>query len=170
MLPHGVDLNHFATVDQPLPEPPKLAGLPHPRLCFFGLIYEKLNLDLLSRLARQDSRRHLVLIGPVKTDAGALASLPNVHLLGPRPYEDLPAYLKHVDALLLPYVLDEQIVRSAPLKIRECLATGKPTIAVDVPDLRRYRGLIHLAGDSESFLAACARRAMRTTAPPRPPA
>ena len=91
----------------------------------------------------------------MKTDVSALASLPNVHLLGPRPYADLPRYLKHMDVLLMPYVLDEQIRHSSPLKLRECLATGKPTVAVDVPDLRRYAGLIHLAGSEDAYLAAC---------------
>lgn len=153
LLPHAVDLEHFARPD--LPEPPELASIPRPRLCFFGLIYEKIDLDLFERVARRNPDRHLVLIGPVRTDLGALAALPNVHVLGPRPYEQLPAYLRHMDALLLAYRLDEQTRRNAPLKIRECLATGKPVVAIDVPDLRRYGHLVRLAGDADGFLAAC---------------
>ncbi len=155
LLPHAVDVDHFARVDEPLPAPAELTGIGHPRLCFFGLIYEKVDVELLTRLAKGEPDKELVLIGPVKTDISALSALPNVHVLGPRPYAELPRYLKCVDVLLLPYVLDEQIRRSAPLKIRECLAVGKPIVAVDVPDLRRYAGLIRLAGDTGSFLAAC---------------
>jgi len=155
LLPHAVDLDHFARVDEPLAAPDELAGVGRPRLCFFGLIYEKVDVELLARLARAEPKTHLLLIGPVKTNISALSALPNVHVLGPRPYADLPRYLKCVDVLLLPYVLDEQIRRSAPLKIRECLAVGKPVVAVDVPDLRRYAGLIRLAGDTDGFLAAC---------------
>ena len=155
MLPHAVDLDHFARVDEPLPEPRDLADIGRPRLCFFGLVYEKVDLCMLARLAEENPDKHLVLLGPVKADTSSLAALPNVHLLGPRPYQRLPNYLKYMDVLLLPYVLDEQIRRSAPLKIRECLAVGRPIVAVDVPDLRRYDKLIHLAGDVDSYLAAC---------------
>ncbi len=156
LLPHAVDLAHFSAArSRTGPEPDDLAGIPHPRLCFFGLLYQKVDLELLRRLAAGNADMQLVLIGPVKADVSALAALPNVHLLGPKPYEQLPRYLAHTDVLLLPYVLDEQIRRSAPLKIRECLAAGKPIVAVDVPDLRRYDGLIRLAGDREQFFAAC---------------
>ena len=155
MLPHAVDLDHFAGVDRPWREPADLAGIPHPRLCFFGLIYEKVDLMMLGRLASENADKHVVLLGPAKVNTSALAALPNVHLLGARPYSQLPRYLKHMDVLLLPYVLDDQILRSAPLKIRECLAVGKPIVAVDVPDLRRYRHLIRLAGGREAYIAAC---------------
>ena len=155
MLPHGVDLAHFARVDGPLAEPADLAGIGRPRLCFFGLVYEKIDLELFRRLAQQDRSAHLVLIGPVKTDVSALAREPNMHLLGAKPYQDLPGYLKYMDVLLLAYVLDEQTLRCGPLKIRECLAVGKPIVAVDVPDLRRFGGLIRLAGSAEEYLAAC---------------
>jgi len=155
LLPHGVDLAHFAAVDAPLPQPAELVGISHPRLCFFGLIYEKVDLAMLARLARELPAANLVLLGPVKTDISALSCLPNVHVLGAKPYEQLPRYLRHVDVLLLPYVLDEQIRRSAPLKIRECLAVGKPVVAVDVPDLRRYGHLIHLAKTPADYITAC---------------
>ena len=84
---------------------------------------------------------HLVLIGPVKTAIGDLACKRNVHLLGPRPYEQLPAYLHAMDVMLLPYVLDRNI---APLKLRECMAVGKAIVARDVPDLRVFADLIRL--------------------------
>lgn len=155
LLPHGVDLEHFAQADDALPVPPDLADIPRPRLCFFGLIYEKTDLDLLAALARREPQKHVVLIGPVKTDVSPLAALPNVHVLGPKHYAELPAYLRQMDVLLLAYRADEQIARSAPLKIRECLAAGKPVVARSVPDLRRFADLIHLADDDESFIRAC---------------
>jgi glycosyltransferase involved in cell wall biosynthesis len=110
LLPHAVDL----AAD----EPADLAAIPHPRLGFFGLIYEKIDLGLFEKLARSDPRRHLVLIGPIKTDISALAALPNVHVLGAKPYAELPRYLHGLDVLLLAYVLVEQTLRNAPLKIR----------------------------------------------------
>ncbi|NLF29606.1 MAG: FemAB family PEP-CTERM system-associated protein [Planctomycetes bacterium] len=156
MLPHAVDLDHFARPPDAA-EPVDLAGIGHPRLCFFGLIYEKIDLDLLARLARARSDRQIVLLGPVATDLAAVAGLANVHVLGPRPYEQLPAYLHAMDVLLLAYRLDEQTRRNAPLKIRECLAVGKPVVAKGMADLAPYAGLIELADSDEAYLAACDR-------------
>ncbi len=154
LLRHAVDLDHFVAQDA-CDEPADLASIPHPRLCFFGLIYEKIDLDLFARVARTHQDKHLVLIGPVKTDISALAALPNVHVLGPRPYADLPRYLRHMDVLLLAYRLDEQTTRNAPLKIRECLAAGKPTVAKGIHDLEQYAHLIHITDSDEAYVDAC---------------
>ncbi len=158
LLPHAVDLEHFARGgglhDS---EPDDLAAIPHPRLGFFGLIYEKVDLSLFARIARLRPQWQLVLIGPVRADTAALAGLSNVHLLGAKSYKELPRYLHGLDALLLAYVLDEQTLRNAPLKIRECLAVGKPIIAKAIPDLEQYSKLIHLAKSEEEYLTCCQR-------------
>lgn len=138
LLPHAVDFEHFA---RPAPPPMDLLSLPRPRVCYFGLVWEKIELDGLAYLAERLPQVHLVLIGPVKTAIGDLACKRNVHLLGPRPYEQLPAYLHAMDVMLLPYVLDRNI---APLKLRECMAVGKAIVARDVPDLRVFADLIRL--------------------------
>ena len=170
MLPHAVDFEHFS---RPQAEPDDLANIPRPRACFFGLIYEKIDLDLLADLARAKPELHIVMIGPVKTDVSKVASFPNVHSLGPRPYESLPAYLQHVDMLLVPYVLDDEVVAKGPLKIRECLAVGKPTVIRAIPSVEEFADLVHLYHDRHEFLAcvtaalsedresACARMRLR---------
>ncbi|MFW6145851.1 MAG: FemAB family XrtA/PEP-CTERM system-associated protein [Planctomycetota bacterium] len=156
MLPHAVDLDHFARAPA-AGEPADLAAIDRPRLCFFGLLYEKIDLDLIARVARARPDRQIVLLGPVATDLAAVAGLDNVHVLGPKPYEQLPAYLHAMDALLLAYRLDEQTRRNAPLKIRECLAVGKPVVAKGMTDLAAYAPLIDLADTDQAYLAACDR-------------
>jgi len=156
MLPHAVDLEHFVRAAGAA-EPADLAAIPHPRLCFFGLIYEKIDLDLLARLAREQPDKDVVLIGPTKTDLSAIKALPNAHVLGPKPYAALPAYLNAMDVLLLAYRLDEQTTRNAPLKIRECLAAGKPVVAKGIPDLERYAHLTYVTHTDDAYLAAADR-------------
>ncbi len=150
LFPHSVDFEHFAT---PQLEPDKIKSIPHPRVCFFGLIYEKIDIEGLYQLARSLPEAQLVLIGPIKTDIEKLASLDNVHPLGAKPYDKLPSYLQAMDVLLLPYVDDEQIRRSGPLKIRECLAVGKPTVAIDIPDIRQYSDVVGLYQTTEQMIA-----------------
>ncbi len=149
LLPHAVDFGHFST---PQPEPEELKSIPHPRACFFGLIYEKIDLDSLLELAVAESALQLVMIGPVKTNVNRLASLPNIHFIGPKLYEILPAYLQAMDLMVIPYVPDGEIKASGPLKVRECLALGKPTIVRALPDLSSFADVIHLYDRREDFI------------------
>jgi glycosyltransferase involved in cell wall biosynthesis len=151
LLPHAVDLEHFAGGGAVPDDLPPHSG---PRVCFFGLVYEKIDLPLLARLAKARQDLQIVLIGPVKTDTSVLAGLANVVLLGPRPYERLPAYLQAMDVLVLPYVVDEETLGKGPLKIRECLAAGKPIVARAIPDLEQYRDLVELYDRPEQFIAS----------------
>ena len=152
-LPHGVDFDHFASAQGREDVPEDLALLKSPRIGYFGLVYEKLDFDLLGAVARRFAEASLVLIGTVAHCPTEFASLPNVHLLGHRPYEELPQYLAGLDVLLLPYLADDPMIRrSGPLKLRECLAAGKPTVSVDVPEVRFLCPHVRVASDRTAFL------------------
>jgi FemAB-related protein (PEP-CTERM system-associated) len=161
LLPHGVDFDHFS---QQSDEPQQLRDIPHPRACFSGLIYEKIDQQSLYTLVTQMPELQLVMIGPVKTNVDRLAAKPNVHFLGPKPYQELPAYLQAMDVLLLPYVVDDSLRSSGPVKIRECLATGKPTAARRLPDLEGLADLIHLYDEPANLIPAV-RSAMAAASP-----
>ncbi len=154
VVPHAVDYEHFACeFNAEIAEPDELRGIGHPRVCFFGLIYEKVDIESLYELARTLKDMNLVLIGPVKTDVSKLESLRNVHILGAKEYDRLPEYLATMDVLLLPYVInDEQIRQSGPLKIRECLALAKHIVAVNIPDLQKYSDIIRLYNTTEQMI------------------
>ncbi len=151
VLPHAVDFEHFS---RPVSEPQELREIPHPRVCFFGLIYEKIDLDSLYELASRRPDIHLVLLGLVKTNVDRLAPLANVHFLGPKPYEELPAWLGAMDVFVMPYVADEETRAKGPLKVRECLAVGKPTVARRIPDLASFADMVHLYDTREEFVNA----------------
>ena len=150
-FPHGVDVEHFGSASlQPVPA--CLASLPRPRIGYFGLLYEKLDYPLLSRIAERFTNGSLVLIGPKAFCPEGFDSRPNIHLLGARDYADLPRHLGALDALLMPYLDDPMIRQSGPLKLRECLATGKPTVSIDIPDTRRMIPHVRVASTQEGFV------------------
>ncbi|MFW5869278.1 MAG: glycosyltransferase [Planctomycetota bacterium] len=145
LLPHAVDAEHFRRPKSP--EPDDLAQIPHPRVCFFGLLYEKIDLRALADLADARPEVQLVLIGPVTTDVSGLKGRANVHILGSRDYDQLPAYLHAMDAFVLPYILDEETTGKGPLKLRECFAVGLPTVARRIPALEQFSDLVELYDD-----------------------
>jgi glycosyltransferase involved in cell wall biosynthesis len=151
-FPHGVDFAHFASVKDGVAVDPRVDRLPRPRIGFFGLIYEKLDFGLLAGVA--DAFRHgsLVMIGPHAWSPPEFAGRANVHFLGKQAYEDLPRFLAGLDVLLLPYVDDPMIRQSGPLKLRECLASGKPTVSIDVPEVRAYQPHVRVGPDRQAFL------------------
>lgn len=176
--PNVADTELFATALRDGPVDPALQKLPRPRIVFTGAISEiKLDLGLLTALARARRDWSIALIGPVglgdpHTDISALAAEPNVHLLGKRPYERLPEVLRGADAGLIPYVRSELTASIFPMKVYEYLAAGLPVVATPLPALQGVEGVV-LAGDAASFEARLQealeaddtqRRAARSTA------
>ena len=152
---HGVDVAHFSrALDPALPRPADVAGLAGPVIGFFGLLAEWIDLELLAAIARRRPHWTLLLLGKATVDTGALRALPNVRLLGQKPYAALPAYCRAFDVGLIPFRIDELTVRANPLKLREYLAAGLPVVSTDLPEVRKYAGLVRLAGGPEGFIEA----------------
>ncbi|HXB15357.1 MAG TPA: glycosyltransferase [Solirubrobacteraceae bacterium] len=160
--PNVADTELFATALSAGPIDPAIAALPAPRLVFTGAISAvKLDMALLSELARARRDWSLALVGPVglgdpRTDPSALAAEPNVHLLGPRPYERLPDVLRGADAGLIPYVRSELTDSIFPMKVYEYLSAGLPVVATELPALSGVADLTR-AADAAGFQAALER-------------
>ena len=148
-LPHGVDADLFmASTDRP-------ADLPQGKVAlFYGSLSSWLDIELLTELA--DLRRDwcFVLIGTPQVDLSPLRSRTNIAILGPRPHAQLPSYVQHASAALLPFRNSPQIQACNPLKLREYLASGTPVISTAFPALKPYREGIHIADDAQSFSRA----------------
>jgi len=135
LVRHGVDFTHFRrALDPNLPVPAEIANLPRPVIGFFGLIADWVDTELLASVARRFSHGSLVVVGKATTDVSCL-SLPNVHLLGRKPYAELPAYCKGFDVALNPFRINELTLNANPLKVREYLAAGLPVVATDIPEV-----------------------------------
>jgi glycosyltransferase involved in cell wall biosynthesis len=151
--PHGVDVEHFGRAQDPdQPVAPEVAALKRPVIGFFGLIERWINLDLVAYLAEQRPQWSFVLIGRAAVPTEQLPQRDNIHYLGKRPYEDLPAYGKGFDVSIIPYHLTYQVLNSSPLKLREYLAMGKPVVSVSVPEIDKFADVVAIARTKEEFL------------------
>jgi glycosyltransferase involved in cell wall biosynthesis len=152
-LDHGVDLDHFS-VTHPGSEPLDLHDIPRPRIGFFGAIDDyTVDLELLEEIARALPDVHLVLVGAATCALPQLEALPNVHWLGYRPYEEIPRYGAGFDVALMPWLDNEWIRHSNPIKLKEYLALGLPIVSTDFPEAHHYQPWVRVARSPEQFVA-----------------
>jgi glycosyltransferase involved in cell wall biosynthesis len=130
-----------------------------PRLGFFGVIDERMDLQLVERLARARPQWQLVMVGPVvKIDRDALPSSPNIHWLGMQPYALLPHLLAGWDVALMPFALNEATRFISPTKTLEYLAGEKPVVSTPIADvIGLYGHAVEIARSADEFGAACER-------------
>ena len=158
-FPSSVDVDHFAQARHMTSEPPDQALIPHPRLGFFGVIDERLDLELVDGLAAARPDWQIVMVGPVvKIDPAALPHRANIHYLGPKRYEELPAYISGWNVALLPFARNEATRFISPTKTPEYMAAGKPVVSTSIRDVVRpygQKGLVRIADDVPTFVRAC---------------
>lgn len=157
-FPSSIDKAHFAQAKNKMEEPADQASIPEPRLGFYGVLDERLDLELLGAVADARPDWQFVMIGPVvKVEYEALPHRPNIHYLGGKAYQELPTYLSGWDVALLPFAINESTAFISPTKTPEYLAAGKPVVSTPVKDVvRPYgdAGLVHIARTAEEFTAA----------------
>jgi glycosyltransferase involved in cell wall biosynthesis len=153
LVRHGVDWSHFRrALEASAPVPAEIKGLPRPILGYFGLIARDwMDLDLIAHVARRFPEASIVMIGKATMDVSALRRLPNVHLLGRRPYESLPCYCRGFDAALIPFPINQATLHASPLKAREYLAAGLPVISTAIPEVE-ILGRCRIGRDPEEFV------------------
>jgi len=159
LFPSSVDRAHFGKARTAIEDPADQAKLAHPRLGFFGVIDERFDIDLLDSIAAMRPDWSFVMVGPVaKIAPEDLPQRPNIHYLGPKTYNQLPSYLAGWDVALMPFAMNESTQFISPTKTPEYLAGGKPVVSTPVKDVVRHYGQLEgvlIAGDAESFVAAC---------------
>jgi glycosyltransferase involved in cell wall biosynthesis len=157
LIANGVDFELFAA--GPMSEPEDIASIPHPRVGFIGNINLKVDVELLTELARRRRDWQLVVIGAYAQfeahDAAAfeaLRSLDNVHVLGNRSRDAIPAYTHALDVGLLSYRTEGVWTDGIyPLKLHEYLASGLPVISSDFPLAREFPDVVWRARSAEEW-------------------
>jgi glycosyltransferase involved in cell wall biosynthesis len=155
----GVDRDHFAKALDPATRiAPELAALREPgvRIAgFYGVIDERLDYELIAELAECHSSLHVVMVGPTaKIDPADLPQHPNLHWLGPRPYDLLPNYVRGFDVCLMPFAINAATEYINPTKTLEYMAAGKPVVSTPVADVvRGFSNVVRVATNDASFIA-----------------
>lgn len=161
LIPNAVDYQTFAAISSSEGDVPEdIVHLPPPVAGYVGAINDKLDMDLLARIAGSSLEWSLLLVGPVRVEDAQgqraleqLRGMPHVHFLGRRDVKDVPRYISACDVCLLPYRINEWTRNIDSLKLYEYLACGKPVVATDVPAVRRFGEVVEIATGDRDFLA-----------------
>ncbi len=158
-FPSSVDVEHFARARRVTDDPADQSPIPHPRLGFFGVIDERMDIELVDGVAAAQPDWHIVMLGPVvKIDESMLPRRPNIHYLGAKTYDQLPQYVAGWDVALLPFARNEATRYISPTKTPEYMAAGKPVVSTSIRDVVRpygQQGLVRIADTPRSFIQAC---------------
>ena len=158
-VPSSVDVAHFRrNAAMPHADPVDQAGIAHPRVGFFGVIDERMDMALVESLAVRSPETQFVMVGPtVKIDPASRPQRPNIHWLGGKSYDELPAYLHNWDCGFMPFALNDATRFISPTKTPEFLAAGLGVVSTAIPDVENPYGdlgLVGIADDAAEFAAA----------------
>lgn len=157
-FPSSIDAAHFAQARTTKNEPADQARIPAPKLGFCGVIDERMDTILLAEMADLRPEWQFVMIGPVvKIAPEDLPRRSNIHYLGGKTYDELPAYLSGWNVALMPFAINESTKYISPTKTPEYLAAGKPVISTPIRDVVRPYGdekLAAIAENARQFVAA----------------
>ncbi|MFL6375495.1 MAG: glycosyltransferase [Pyrinomonadaceae bacterium] len=157
LIRHGTDWDHFRkAIDADTTVPAVIADLPRPIIGFHGLLADWIDYELIKKVAEHFSHGSVVLIGKTNVDAAQriklLDGVTNIHLLGRKPYAELPAYCRGFDVALNPFAINELTLAANPLKVREYLAAGLPVVSTDIPEVHVLEDVL-VGTDHDDFIA-----------------
>ncbi|NGZ06459.1 MAG: glycosyltransferase family 1 protein [Magnetococcales bacterium] len=170
LLPNGADAHRFANADH-APCPQDLAAIPTPRIGYVGNINPKIDLDMVTMIAIRHPEWHWVFMGPIYMNGTQdrerlarqawerLLHLPNIHFLGLKGRDEIPAYVVHMDVNVICYKIarieqgapDDWVVHGYPTKLHEYLATGRPVVAAPQEALREFADVMQIASDTDAW-------------------
>ncbi|CAN5350322.1 glycosyltransferase family 1 protein [soil metagenome] len=162
-LPSAVDASHYAPANlragsDEQRDALRLQGpIAQPRLGFFGVIDERIDLTLLAALADADERWQIVMVGPVlRIDPATLPRRPNIHWLGMQAYSRLPQLVAGWDVALMPFALNESTRFMSPTKTLEYMAAEKPVVSTNIPDVvSLYGDVVRVSSSRSGFIEHC---------------
>ncbi|MGL5094747.1 MAG: hypothetical protein ACRDD1_04120, partial [Planctomycetia bacterium] len=153
VLTHGVDLDHWTAAESLKPHP-ALADLPRPIALFWGVVDRRLDIDWLRALTSAGVMGSTVLVGPEQNPNPAVHSLPGLVRIGATPLDELPAMAVAAAVLVMPYA-DLPVTRAMqPLKLKEYLATGRPTVVRRLPAVEPWADALDACTNAEGFTSA----------------
>lgn len=158
-FPSSVDQLHFEKALNGVMVPEDIANLPKPVIGYYGVIDERIDLDLLAEVARQNPEASFVMVGPLaKISEDELPKEQNIYYTGQRDYHTLPAYLKGFTIAMMPFALNDATKFISPTKTLEYMAARKPIISTAITDVvRDYSHCVDIISTADEFTAAIKR-------------
>lgn len=154
-FPSSIDQEHFRKARNRLADPEDQQAIPHPRFGFAGVIDERFDIALIDSVAGRNPDWHFVLLGPVvKIDPDTLPTHPNIHYLGGKSYEQLPAYMSSWDIAIIPFADNASTRFISPTKTPEYLSAGLPVISTPIKDIVEpygINGMVAIATNTDEF-------------------
>ena len=154
-FPSSVDRAHFAQAR----DSGRATPTDRPRFGFFGVIDERMDLDLIAGLADARPEWAFEIVGPVvKISPASLPRRPNIAWPGQKAYAELPAALAGWDVALMPFAINDATRFISPTKTPEYLAAGRPVVSTPIRDVVRHYGDltgVRIAATPDAFLAEC---------------
>lgn len=155
-FPSSIDVQHFEKAKSITNEPSDQRHILSPKIGFFGVIDERLNISLLDEISKAKPEWNWIIIGPVvKIDPAVLPRRENIHYLGPKKYDELPAYLSGWDASMILFAKNDATKFISPTKTPEYLAAGKAVVSTSIKDVvypYNKLELVYIADDPEEFV------------------
>jgi len=147
---NGVDAEHYEAFFGPND---LLADAPRPIIGYYGALASWVDVPLLEKIARRFPDGTIVLAGGrFDVDLSPIENLPNVRLLGQRPYAEMPALLWDFDVCIIPFQVNAITEATNPVKFYEYLWGEKPIVAPELTELKPFAELCYLARDAEDFV------------------
>jgi glycosyltransferase involved in cell wall biosynthesis len=162
-FPSSIDKEHFARARSLMAEiqPADQASIAEPRVGFFGVIDERMDLQLVASLAETMPDVQIIMLGPLaKVDATDLPRAANLHWLGHKSYDELPCYLAGWQCGIMPFAINESTRFISPTKTPEYLAAGLPLVSTPIKDVTSPYGdlgLVTIARTPAQFAEAVLR-------------
>lgn len=171
LLPSGVRFRQFAEARRAGPVSPVFAQIRAenngPIAGFAGSLRDQLDLRLLEQVVASMPELNFVFVGPIQTSPKKLAVFRNFHMIDAVPHDELIRTMKHFDAGILPYALDDYTAGIMPAKLKEYLASGLPVVSTMLPEVcrfaKRHPGMVDFASDAPAFVEALRSALSRNT-------
>lgn len=172
LFPSGVEADHFTPAANPaqLQMPRELTGVPRPIIGYYGVIDERVDLDLLAYIAQVRPDWSLVVVGPIsRIGEEELPMAPNLYYPGMKSYDELPAYLAFFNVTILPFLLNEATRYLSPTKVLEYIAAHKPVVSTPIQDVRAlYSPVVYIANTPAEFVDLIEKALQESPADRRP--
>ncbi len=155
LLPQGVDERFF---DFNGLAPEDLDTIDRPIIGYVGgMDRHKFDTQLVTQVARNLPDCSFVLVGVPDPNVEVLGDLTNVHFLGVKRHDEIPAYIHNFDVCILPTAQTEWGLKCRPLKLMEYLAAAKPVVATPTPASASFAQAVCIANDASSWTDAISR-------------